>query len=190
MTESDHLQQIIYDRDFDFTDVFNRSPTKRPEGNIMLVILIQPSFRRSCKLCIIKNDNSYFIIGQLKVKVTGKEQIQHSQKIIAYHKDHNRKAIPDIFDIDCPSYNVEWHFEISELFYNSIFEAIAKIFIPLKSSESGLDGITRVIYVNQTLPLNIEWWKYKDTQWDELTNFTDDLFTFALTKFDTAYFRG
>jgi hypothetical protein len=183
------LEQIVYDRGFVFTEILKNEPIKRPEGNISLAILLQPSFKRDCKLYIIKNDHSYFLLGQLKVKLSGEEQIQQARKVIAYHKDPNRKPTADILDVNDPSFNIEWHFSINESFYNTIFETLSKIHIPIKASESGLDGTNREIYINHACPIHIVWWESQEHHWNKLTDFTDGLLSFSLTKFNKAYLR-
>lgn len=189
MTETYYLEEIISDRDFDFTETFNREPTQRPNGNIVLVILLQPSFGRPYKVYIIKNNNSYFLVAQLKVTLYGDHRIQQSKKVIEHYKDSLRKPVNHTLDLNNPFYNIEWHFEITESFYDTIFESLSKIRIPLKPSSMGMDSTSREIFINTACKIHIEWCEHKDHHWNELTNFTDDLFSFALTKFNTAYMR-
>lgn len=181
------LEKIIFDRDFDFTETFKRKPVQRPNGNIALVLLLQPSFGRPYKVYIIRNNNKYFIVAQLKVLLTGDHRIQHSKKVIEFYKESLRKPVHHILDMNNPWYNVEWYFEITESFYDTIFESLSKIRIPLKPSSMGMDSTSREIFINTACTIHIEWCEYKD--WNELTKFADDLFDFALTKFNTAYMR-
>lgn len=183
------MLQAVYDKYYDFTEVLQRDPIPRPHGNILLVISLEPSFHRKVRLFFIENKSRYYCVGQLIANSFKGQNIQLLDLIKKYLTDSKVRTYPHILQIDDPFFNIEWHFEITKVFYNSMIEKLSNIHIPIKISDGGLDGTTRAIYLNGAYPIYIEWWTYEEQRWKELTLWTDEILSFGLTGINQAYRR-
>jgi len=188
LTEKDLISDILLTTKFCWDFVVNNKPTKRPSGDIILMVSQDLRKCISSRVFIIKSKDEFHILGQVQIDRHEDDYLIDYEKLIEYQQTCNRNGVLKSIDLNNPYYNVEWHFEIPRSFWFSLMDNLRAIMIPVLPTGLVYSGdITRTIWIKKELDYLTFKWVGEDERYDKVTNIMNDLLNHALKKINSAY---